>query len=37
MKLKGGKHMPEWLWLILIIGAYFAMMKWVLPFMGVST
>jgi hypothetical protein len=37
MQLKGGKQMPEWLWFILIIGAYFIMMKWVLPFMGVST
>jgi hypothetical protein len=35
--MKGGKRMPEWLWFILILAGYFALMKWVLPTMGVST
>lgn len=29
--------MPEWLWMILIVAAYVALMRWVLPGLGVPT
>lgn len=29
--------MPEWLTMILFLGGYIALMKWVLPRMGVPT
>jgi hypothetical protein len=29
--------MPEWLILILVMGGYFAVMRWVLPKFGVPT
>jgi hypothetical protein len=29
--------MPEWLTMILLLGGYIAVMKWVLPKMGVPT
>ena len=30
-------QMPDWLWLFLILLAYVALMKWVLPRLGVPT
>jgi hypothetical protein len=35
--MKGVRKMPEWLLFIVIVLVYFALMKWVLPSMGVST
>lgn len=29
--------MPQWLTLVLVLAAYFAVMKWVLPRLGVPT
>jgi hypothetical protein len=29
--------MPEWLTLLAVLAAYFALMKWVLPRLGVPT
>ncbi len=29
--------MPEWLTLVLMVGGYFALMRWVLPRLGVPT
>lgn len=29
--------MPEWLWMVLIVAGYLALMKWVLPSLGVPT
>jgi hypothetical protein len=29
--------MPEWLWLLLFFAAYFAVMRWLLPRLGVPT
>ncbi len=29
--------MAEWLWLVLFIAAYIALMRWVLPRFGVAT
>jgi hypothetical protein len=29
--------MPDWLILLVVIGAYFALMRWVLPRFGVQT
>jgi hypothetical protein len=29
--------MPDWIWPILILAAYFALMRWVLPRLGVPT
>lgn len=29
--------MPEWLWMVLIVAGYLALMKWVLPGLGVPT
>ena len=29
--------MPDWIWPILIFAAYFALMRWVLPKLGVPT
>jgi hypothetical protein len=29
--------MPEWLWIVLIFLGYMALMRWVLPRMGVGT
>jgi hypothetical protein len=29
--------MVEWLWLVLFIGAYIVLMRWVLPRFGVQT
>ncbi len=29
--------MPEYIWLIVIFAAYFAVMRWVLPKLGVPT
>lgn len=29
--------MAEWLWPVLFIAAYFVVMRWVLPYFGVST
>ncbi len=29
--------MPEWIWFVLIAGAWFALQKWILPRAGVST
>jgi hypothetical protein len=29
--------MPEWLILVLVMGGYFAVMRWVLPKFGVPT
>jgi hypothetical protein len=35
--MKGDRKMPEWIWFVLIFGGYLALMKWILPAMGVST
>jgi hypothetical protein len=29
--------MPDWAWLILALGAWFALQRWILPRAGVST
>ena len=29
--------MPEWAWFVIIFVGYIALMRWVLPAMGVST
>jgi hypothetical protein len=29
--------MAEWLWPVLILGAYIVLMRWVLPRLGVAT
>jgi len=29
--------MPEWLWMLVIVLGYLALMRWVLPRLGVST
>lgn len=29
--------MPDWLQIILVMAAYFALMKWVLPRLGIGT
>ncbi len=29
--------MPEWIWLALFFAAYFILMRWVLPRLGVPT
>lgn len=29
--------MPDWLWLVVIFAGYLALMRWVLPAMGIST
>jgi hypothetical protein len=29
--------MPDWAWLVLVVGAWFALQKWILPRAGVST
>jgi len=37
-KCKVGKRvMPDWVWLLLILAGYIALMRWVLPAMGVGT
>jgi hypothetical protein len=29
--------MPEWVWIVLAVGAWIALQKWILPRAGVST
>jgi hypothetical protein len=29
--------MPDWVWMILALAAYFALQRWILPKLGVST
>ncbi len=29
--------MPEWFWIVLIFAGYLALMRWVLPTLGVPT
>jgi len=29
--------MPEWIWILLAVAVYFALMRWVLPKLGVPT
>ncbi len=29
--------MPDWFWFVLFFAAYFVLMRWVLPRMGVAT
>jgi hypothetical protein len=29
--------MPDWGWMVLFVGGYFVLMRWVLPRMGVAT
>ena len=36
MKFRGAK-MPEWLVFLLVFAAYFVLMRWALPAMGVQT
>ena len=31
------KLMPEWLWFLVIFAGYIALMRWVLPSLGVPT
>jgi hypothetical protein len=35
--LTGGQKMPGWAIIILFIAAYFVLMRWVLPKLGVQT
>jgi hypothetical protein len=37
MIARGGNIMPEWLVFVLIFAGYFAVMRWVLPRLGVQT
>ena len=34
---KGTKTMPDWLMVVLLLVAYFVVMRWVLPRLGVPT
>ena len=29
--------MPEWVWIVLMVAGYYAVMRWVLPGLGVPT
>jgi hypothetical protein len=29
--------MPEWIWMVLMLAGYLALMRWVLPSLGVPT
>lgn len=29
--------MPDWLWMVMIVAGYLALMRWVLPRLGVPT
>lgn len=31
------KEMPEWIIIILVLAAYYAVMRWMLPWLGVPT
>jgi hypothetical protein len=30
-------NMPEWIWFIVAFAAYIVIMRWILPWLGVST